>query len=57
MNPYQHSDVAATIYEFLCKDPVTEYGEQGALGSLACRLAILMNKNYDVELQPHEMAP
>ena len=54
MNPYQHSDIAVEIYKFLCEDEMTSPGEQGALGSLACRLANLINDKFGLELQPAE---
>ena len=54
MNPYQHSDIAVEIYKFLCEDEMTSPGEQGALGSLACRLANLIHDKFDLELQPAE---
>ena len=52
MDPYQHSDVAVVFYKFLCENDATRDGEQGSLGTLACQLAELAQKEFDLELQP-----
>jgi len=49
MNPFQHSDVAAAIYKILC----TKSGlDQESEGKLACEIADMLAKDFDVELQP-----
>jgi len=48
MNPFQHSAVAATIYEVL--DDANLRADQDELGTLACRLAEVLAKTHKVEL-------
>lgn len=52
MNPYQHSDVAAAIYNeiYLLFDDL-DFTSQDGMGILACRIADMMVKKFDVELQ------
>jgi len=52
MNPYQHSDVAVTIYRHLQDSDIDFRIEQMDLGMLACQLAVLISKEYGLELQP-----
>ena len=56
MNPYQHSDVAGEVYRVIC-DFATKgnINDQGDQGTLACKIAEMLAKDFDLELQPHEM--
>ncbi len=54
MNPYQHSDVAVSIYKVLCEDDLVKAGEQGHLGTLACKIAQRISNDFGLELQPVE---
>lgn len=56
MNPYQHSDLAASIYELIGKTEYLSGVEQGDAGSFACAVADMLANDYGLELQPHEMA-
>jgi len=54
MNPFQHSDVAASIYKVF--DQVSEdwliHVEQDDLGELACMLAEMLAETYNLDPGP-----
>ncbi len=56
MNPYQHSDIAASVYELLLKTEYLSGVEQGDAGDFSCAVAEMISRDYGLELQPHEKA-
>ena len=59
-NPYQHSDLAVAIYQWLSEKAILQGQEDEGLvacgladmGLVACGLADMLAKDFDVELQP-----
>ena len=49
-NPYQHSDLAVAIYQWLSEKAILQGQEDEGL--VACGLADMLAKDFDVELQP-----
>lgn len=52
MNPLEHSDVASAIYKVISETDDLDITTQEGEGTLSCRIADMLAKDFDVELQP-----